>query len=253
VSGGVRKAFVILPTIITIGVIAWAGTAVIEQRQDRSDRVAEAEKVGSTYFSDVATFRAGVQADLAKVKGGEPVELKKVLDADLKRPPVLGPAPDGAEASKTYRAAVKASATALDPYKKLSKTLARVVDAEDFVAAADKVLSHGPIVVLGYGLVLDSKPLREKVIPELNRGLAEFRAVTVPKGAGDVATKVDAAVAYAIGQVSRMADRADQGSSYEFSYGTQYDAARQAVQDYATEIDGDVEEALDRIAGPEPT
>ena len=50
-----------------------------------------------------------------------------------------------------------------------------------------------------------------------------------------------------------MADRADEGSSYEFSYDTQYNAARQAVRDYATKIDGDVAEALDRIRGAKPT
>jgi hypothetical protein len=76
--------------------------------------------------------------------------------------------------------------------------------------------------------------------------------VPVPKGARDVAVKVDGALTYVIGQVGTMADRADAGSSYEFSYDTQYDAARQAVQDYATEVEGDVSEALDRIRGDRP-
>jgi hypothetical protein len=83
--------------------------------------------------------------------------------------------------------------------------------------------------------------------------LAEFRAVTVPKDAQDVAVEVDGALTYVIDQVSRMADRADAGSSYEFSYDTQFNAAHQAVRDYAIEIDGDVAEALDRIRGAKPT
>lgn len=252
-SGGARKAAFILPTIITIAVIALVGWVILQQRQERSDRIAEAEKIGAAYFSDVATFQAKVQRELGQVRSGDPADLKKVVDGNLDDPPRLGPAPEGAEASKTYRAAVKAEPTVLDPYKSLSAKLGRSVEAEDFVKAADDVLDRGPIVLLGYGTVFDSGPLRERVLPELKRTLAEFRAVKVPKGAQDVAVKVDGALTYVIGQVGRMADAADDGKSFEFSYDTQYNAARQAVRDYATEIDGDVAEALDRIRGAKPT
>jgi hypothetical protein len=253
VSGRARKAAFILPTIITIAVIALIGTALLEHRQQRSDRIAEAEKIGSTYFSDVATFEAAVQNELSQVQSGDPADLKKVVDAKMKEAPVLGPAPAGAEDSKTYRAAVKAEPTVLDPYRSLSDKLGRAVEAEDFIKAADDVLDNGPIVLLGYGTVFDSGPLRERVIPKLNRTLADFRSVKVPKGAHDVAVTVDGALAYVIDQVDKMADHADDGTSYEFSYNTQYNAARQAVRDYATEIDGDVAEALDRIRGAKPT
>jgi hypothetical protein len=253
VSGGIRKAAVVLPTIITIAALALAGTVILQQRQERSDRIAEAEKVGASYFSDVATFQAQVQRELSRVRSGKPADLKKVVDENLKNPPRLGPAPRDADSSKTYRAAVKASVTVLDPYRSLSKRLGRAADAEEFVKAAEKVLGNGPLVLLGYGLVFDSRPLRQRVLPELNRSLAEFRAVKVPKGAEDVAAKVDGAVRYVIGQVESMADHADVGKSFEFSYGQQYDAARQAVRDYAIEIDGDVTEALDRIRGAKPT
>ena len=252
-SGGARKAAYILPTIITVALIALAGTAIIEQRQERSDRIAEAEKIGSTFFSDVATFEAETQRELGKVRSGDPADLKKVVDEKLEQPPVLGPAPKGGESSKTYRAAAKAEPDVLKPYESLSAKLGLAADAEDFVKAADDVLKNGPIVLLGYGTVFDSGPLRERVIPELNRSLAEFRAVKVPKGAHDVAVKVDGALSYVIDKVNTMADRADSGSSYQFSYDTQYNAARQAVRDYATKVDGDVAEALDRIRGAKPT
>ncbi len=251
-SGGARKAAFILPTIITVAMIALIGWVILQQRQERSDRIAEAEKVGAAYFSDVATFEAEVQRELGRVPSGDPADLKKVVDEKLEDPPILGPAPDGAEASKTYRAALKAEPKVLDPYESLSDKLGRAADAEDFVKAADDVLDHGPIVLLGYGTVFDSGPLRERVIPKLNRTLAEFRAVKVPKGAQDVAVKVDGALTYVIEQVGKMASHADDGTSYEFSYNTQYNAARQAVRDYATEIDGDVAEALDRIRGAKP-
>jgi hypothetical protein len=253
VSGGARKAAYVLPTIITIAVIALAGTALLQQRQERSDRMAEAEKIGAEFFSDVATFEAEVHNDLARVHSGDPADLKRVVDENLEHPPELGLAPEGAESSKTYRAAVKAESTVLKPYESLSAKLGLAAEAQEFVKAASEALDKGPIVLLGSGLVFDSGPLRNRVLPALNRSLAEFRAVKVPEGAQDVAVKVDAALTYVIDQVSRMADRADAGSSYEFSYDTQFDAARQAVRDYATEIDGDVAEALDRIRGAKPT
>lgn len=252
-SGGVRKALVILPTIITIAVIAVAGTAIITQRQERSDQVAQAERVGSEYFSEVASFQADVQKELAGVKGGDPADLKEALDEKLDQPPVLGPAPDGAESSKTYREAVKASATILDPYTSLSDKLGRAADAQSFVKAADEALGVSRDALLRFPLVFDSGPLRNQVLPSLNRALTEFRAAKVPRAAADVAVEIDRALQYLVGQVSAMADRADAGGSYEFSFGTQYDAARQAVRDYASKINGDVAEALDKISGAEPT
>ncbi len=72
-SGGARRAAYVLPTIITVAVIAVAGTALIPQRLARSERFAAAEKVGAAYFSDVATFEAEVHSDLARVRSGDPV------------------------------------------------------------------------------------------------------------------------------------------------------------------------------------
>lgn len=242
----------LLPTIITIAVLAVAGTAILQQRQERSDRLAEAEKVGATYFSDVATFEADVEYELRKIKSGRPADAKKVVDELLEQPPVLGPAPEGGESSTTYREAVKASAAFLDPYRSLSAKLGRAAKAEVFVKTADDALGIGRDALLRYPLVFESDPLRTQVIPELNRALAEFRAAEVPKGAADVATAVDGALRYLIDQVSVMADKADAGDSYVFGFGTQYDAARQAVRNFATKVDGDVAEALDRIVGDKP-
>ncbi len=248
-NGRARKALVVLPTIVTLALIVVAGVVILQQRQDRSNRLAEAERVGSVYFSEVATFQLDVRSALDKVKSGKPAALKRVVDRKLEQPPVLGPAPEGAEISKTYREAVRASATVLDPYTSLSDTLGRAVAAEEFLDAADKILAGGPTSLLGNSLVYDSGPLRSRVLPELNRRLAAFRAVQVPEGARPAAVAVESAVTYVISEITTMADRADQGRAYEFSYGSQYSDARQAVRDYATRIDGDVAEALDRIAG----
>jgi hypothetical protein len=50
-----------------------------------------------------------------------------------------------------------------------------------------------------------------------------------------------------------MADRAEDGKSYEFDYGDEYSAAREAVKNYAVEIDADLAEAVDRVAGERST
>jgi hypothetical protein len=77
--------------------------------------------------------------------------------------------------------------------------------------------------------------------------------VAVPKGAQDVAVKVDGALSFAIDQVGVMASRAEDGKSYEFEYGDEYEAASAAVKNYAITIDADLAEAVDRVVGRRST
>jgi hypothetical protein len=243
---------VVLPSLILLGVVAVAGTAMIKARQDSSDQLRRAEKVGAAYFSDVADFELRVRRVLTDGKKREPADLKRFIDAALKDPPRLGPPPEGASRSRTYREALKASKTVLDPYRRLSKALGRSIAAEPFVKAADAALHRDPASLAGF-LVFESEPLRAEVIPELVRTRDAFRSTKVPKGAEDVAVKVDGALTFAIGQVGVMADRAEDGKSYEFDYGDEYETALQAVKNYAIEVDADLAEAVDRVVGERST
>jgi hypothetical protein len=218
---------VVLPSLILLGVVAVAGTAMIKARQDSSDQLRRAEKVGAAYFSDVADFELRVRRVLTDGKKREPADLKRFIDAALKDPPRLGPPPEGASRSRTYREALKASKTVLDPYRRLSKALGRSIAAEPFVKAADRALHRDPASLAGF-IVFESEPLRTEVIPELVRARDAFRSAKVPKGAED-------------------------GKSYEFDYGDEYEAALQAVKNYAIEVDADLAEAVDRVTGERST
>lgn len=242
----------VLPSLILLAVVAAAGTVLLTERQDRSDQLKEAERVGATYFSDVADFQLKIRRVMTDGKKRKPVDLKRFVDAALKDPPRLGPPPEGASRSRTYREALKASKTVLDPYRRLSKALGRSIAAEPFVKAADAALHKDPAALAGF-LVFESAPLRTEVIPELVRARDAFRSTKVPKGAEAVAVKVDGAITFAIGQVGVMADRAEDGKSYEFDYGDEYDAALQAVKNYAIKVDADLAEAVDRVAGERTT
>lgn len=242
----------VLPSLILLVAVGVAGTVVIKERQDSSDQMKRAEKVGAAYFSDVADFELKVRRVMTDGREREPADLKRFIDAALKDPPLLGPPPEGASRSRTYREALKASKTVLDPYRRLSKALGRSIAAEPFVKAADKALHRDPASLAGF-IVFESAPLRTEVIPELVRARDAFRSAKVPKGAEDVAVKVDGALTFAIGQVGVMADRAEDGKSYEFDYGDEYEAALQAVKNYAIEIDADLAEAVDRVTGERST
>ncbi len=238
----------VLPSLLLLAVVAVAGTVLLQQRQDASDRLKEAEKVGATYFSDVADFELRIRSVLTDGKKRKPADLKRFVDAALQDPPRLGPAPEGARRSRTYREAVRTSRTVLDPYRRLSKALGRSIAAEPFVKAAGEALGKDPASLAGF-LVFESAPLRTEVIPELVRARDVFRSVKVPKGAEDVAVTVDGALTFAINQVGVMAARAEDGKSYEFDYGDEYEAAHEAVKNYAIKVDADLTEAVDRIAG----
>lgn len=251
-SGSVRKVAVVLPTIITLALVALAGAAILVHRQDSSDELRRAEEAGSAYFSDVATFESRVRTVLTDGKKRKPAELRRIIDAELQHPPRLGSVPEGASRSRTYREAVKKSVTVLDPYRDLSRALGRSAEAEPFVDAADDALAKSPGSLAGF-LVFESGPLRREVLPELNRARETFRRAKVPKGAEDAARTVDSAVSFAIGQIDVMARRADAGQSYEFDYSDEYEAAAKAVKDYAIEVDADLAEAVDRVAGDRAT
>ncbi len=242
----------VLPSLILLMAVAVAGTVVIKERQDSSDQLKRAEKVGAAYFSDVADFELKMRRVMTDGRKREPADLKRFIDAALKDPPRLGPPPEGASRSRTYREALKASKTVLDPYRRLSKALGRSIAAEPFVKAADRALHRDPASLAGF-IVFESEPLRTEVIPELVRARDAFRSAKVPKGAEDVAVKVDGALTFAIGQVGVMADRAEDGKSYEFDYGDEYEAALQAVKNYAIEVDADLAEAVDRVTGERST
>ena len=101
-----RIALSILPLVALL--LAFA--AVAQYRSGEAQRQREADRIGATYASDVATFRAEVVGMIAQHQGEPADELRDRLDEELATKPVLAPAPGGDD-SRTYQEAKRMSVT----------------------------------------------------------------------------------------------------------------------------------------------
>jgi hypothetical protein len=247
-NGRARRAFIVLPVLITLVVAVLVGVLAVLQNQHQTDQEAKAESVGQDYLSSVATFQLGAARKIHAVDvkdAGDVVELERIVKVAIARPPKL---PDvsgyGRRHSPAYRQAARTAASLLTPYRHLSATLARAETSEAFIAAARKVLGLRATDYVGFGLINDSGKVRSSLIPAFSKARDAFADVEVPAGEAELAATVRDAVQYVIDESSVLAARIDTEQNFSFGYDEQFQAALDAVDDYATEVQGDLEEAI---------
>lgn len=243
-----RRIVIALPVILTVLIAAVIGGLIAVQNQQQSDQVAEAEVVAQDYLADVERFRTRAVEQIAKADGKDPATLKKVVDRITARPPSLPDAQSyGREHSNSYAEAAQTEATVLLPFERLSLTLGRADTALDFILAARKALKTRATDYVGFGFVTSSGPVRSSLIPAFTKARDEFDAAAVPKGQQKLAKKVRSAVQYVIDQAFVLADRIDRRQNFSFTYQEEFQAAADAVSDYATQVKGDVAEAVNAV------
>lgn len=241
-----RTAWLVLPTVATVVLGLVVGTSVLRDRQERSEAIAHAERVGADYFAEVTDFRRRVESTISTVDRGDPVAVRQVLDevlVEVPRLPKVGAR--GRSGSSTYRRAVATRAEVMRPYQRLRGVLDAAAVGEPFVAAARRVLDFNPTARLG---ALDSAAEVRGVLPELDGAVSSFRELEVPRGGRRARGQVSRAGRYMAGNLRVLATRIDQGQGYSFSWGEQYARADRAVSDFVTRTNGDVIEALDAIS-----
>jgi len=69
----------------------------------------------------------------------------------------------------------------------------------------------------------------------------------VPKGQKKLAATIHDAAQYVINQATTLANKIDARQSFSFSYADQFQAAADALNDYATTVEGDVTEAVNTV------
>ena len=244
-NGRARRAFIVLPVLITLVVAALVGVLAVLQNQHQTDQEAEAESVGQDYLSNVASFRLSTTRKIHAVDSDDAAKLERIVKAAIAKPPKL-PAVSGygRTHSAAYHQAERTASSLLTPYRHLSATLDRVTTADTFIAAARKVLGLRATDYVGSGLISDSSKVRSALIPEFAQARDTFAAVKVPKGQAKLAATVHDAVQYVIDESSMLAARIDAHQNFSFRYDQKFQAALDAVNDYATEVQGDVEEAI---------
>lgn len=245
-----RRLAIFLPVFVTLLLAGVIGGVIIVQNQQNADLVVEADDVGNTFLGDVSMFRSSVVAAVNDSGTADPAALRDVVEQALQDAPVLGNATAyGIERSGPYTEALRAEKTFLEPYRQLMRDLRRADVALEFITQARAVLALRSSDYLGFGLVDSSVPVRTRLIPVFVKARDDFAKVQVPAGQEDLAATVLGAVQYVIDQAARLADSIEANQSFSFSYAEQYQAAIDAVDDYATVVAGDLTESVNALTG----
>lgn len=243
--GRARRAFIVLPVAITVVIAVLVGVLAVLQNQRQTDQEAKAESVGQDYLSDVATFRLGTTRKIHAVEPDDLEKLERVVVAAISKPPTLPTVSAyGREHSAAYRQAERTGANLLRPYRRLRKVLTRAETSSTFIAAARKVLGLRATDFVSSALISNSDELRSELIPAFSKARDTFVRVAVPSGQAELAATVRDAVQYVIDESSALAAHIDARQNFSFRYDQQFESALNAVNDYATEVQGDVQEAI---------
>jgi hypothetical protein len=244
-DGRARRVFIVLPVLITVVIAVSVGVLAVLQNQRQTDQESKAESVGQDYLSEVATFRLSTTRKIHTVDSDDAESLERVVTMAIAKPPRL-PAVSayGRDHSAAYRQAERTAATLLTPYRRLRTVLIHAETSDAFIAAARKALGLRATDYVGTGAISDSGTLRSQLIPAFSEARDTFARVRVPAGQAKLAATVHDALQYVIDESSTLAARIDARQNFSFGYDQQFQAALDAVNDYATEVQGDVEEAI---------
>jgi hypothetical protein len=243
-----RHVVLAMPVVLTVVIALGIGALVVVQDQRQSVQVSTAEETGQDYLADVARFRTSIVSEIEKSEEFDPGRLSTIIDRAVARPPTLGDAPEyGQEHSTAYAEALQTRATVLRPFERLSATLKQADAALAFITAARKALSLRATDYIGFGFITSSAPVRSSLIPAFVQARDELAAVPVPKGQEELARTVRDAIQYVIDQATVLADRLERRQNFSFGYRDRFQAAADAVSGYATQVKGDVTEAVTAV------
>lgn len=241
-------AVILAPVAITVLIAAVVGGFIVVQSQQQSQQLEQADAVAADFLSEVATFRSGVVTAVKKAKQSSPAAIRKALLTSIDEPPVLADAEVfGMENSATYAEAEQIEADLLAPYESLSQQLKEASAALTYIKAARDVLDLRIADYVSSTTLSSSVELRSSLIPAFVSAREKLSGVTVPKGQKDLDSTVTGAVQYVIDQSTVLADNIDSRRNYSFTYSAQFEEAITAVEDYATKINGDLTESINRL------
>ncbi|MFI5428004.1 hypothetical protein [Aeromicrobium sp. UC242_57] len=244
-----RRWAVFGPVFVTLALAGVIGVMVVVQNHAQADRVAEADRAAEEFVGQVGALHSEVVEAINDSNADDPGDLVGVVDAAIADPPSLDDAPpDGIERSAAYAEATRLEQSFLTPYRDLRRELRRADVALEFIRACRDALTFQVTDHVGYGVLRDSRPVRERLIPALVRARGDFEDVRVPRGQDQLARDVVAALQHVIDEATRLAGRIDAGRSYFFSYAERFRTVAVAVDDYAIVVKGDVVEAINAVA-----
>lgn len=212
-----------------------------------SPEVVKADRIGSAYFSDVATFKVRVLRALERHRGAHATELRAVLDRQMQAKPTLPPPPEGAAKSETYQRAVKAQPTIFEPVDRLRGELEAAAQAEQFVKAADDALERVANELRASGIVVSIEAVESRTLPAVRDARADFRRLPAPPEAQAAASAVDGVLSKAVRELEGLIEELKDGGSASFDLTDEFEQAKQEVHNYAVVTDGNLREAVARL------
>ena len=237
-----------LPVLLTVVIAVVIGALVVVQDQRQSSQVDEADAVAQDYLAQVGDVpvvghrqgRGGRRHGPGSAEQGRSTgPSRSHRDWRMRRH-------TGASTLRRTPRPCRPRRPLLQPFKRLSATLRKADVALEFIVAARKVLELRATDYVGYGFITTSTRVRSELIPAFVRARDEFDRVQVPQGQEQLAKKVHDAAQYVIDQASLLANSIESRQNFSFSYREEFQAAADAVSDYATKVKGDVAEAARR-------
>lgn len=243
-----RLAVILAPVAITVLLAAVVGGFIVVQSQQQAQQLEQADAVAADFFSEVATFRSDVVTAVKEVNQSSPAAIRTALLAAIEQPPVLADAElFGMENSTTYAEAEQVEADLLEPYESLSQQLTEASVALTYIREAREVLDLRITDFVSSTTLSSSFELRSSLIPAFVSARDDLSKVAVPKDQNDLDSTVAGALQYVIDQSTVLANNIDNRRNYSFTYSAQFEEAITAVEDYATQVTGDLTESINRL------
>lgn len=249
-----KKRRVVIASIVVAGmlVVAIIGTTafLVIRKQQRADDVAEAAHVAATFNRKVSAYRADVESALNSNDSDDAEKVKAAFDTAVAKTPKLGDAPDWGKAhSKSYLSAVETEKVLKEPYEDVAEVLDEALVGQPFIKAAESALDFTIDDYIGKGSYFyNGSPFRDKLVPGIEKILAKFEKVEVPKGRQDVADKVRRALEGVIKDAKKAAAELDAGRSTSIDAQSEYVVATSAVLSYKSSLRSRLESAIQKAS-----
>ena len=244
------RALLFLPVLVTMVLAAAIGGFVVVQNLQQAQQIETADTAGADYLSSVSTFRTRVATAVSEADQDDPDAIAAALDEAVQDPPMLPELDESSfavESSSTYTEAARIEETLLDPYTSLADELARADVSYTWIAAAREVLDLRVEDFVEGTLLSTSGSLRSALIPRFVQARDDLAQVRVPEDAQDVAVTVTGAVQHVIDEATTLANSIDANQNYTFTYADEYQTAITALEDYATDAEGDLAESVNVV------
>lgn len=249
-SRGRIITLIAVPTIVLVTAVAVV-VLLMMQASDRREQVVAADKTAAEYIQAVDVFKQEAEAAAYSADFSDPEAVGTAVSDAAETLPELGDATEhGVENSTAYRDAEQLQETTSQSLETFQEAVEESVQLQEFVAEAERIMEADPTDHLSATTFANGKPVRDRMLPPMEKALAQAEALKAPESAetAERARKqiVEAARRMVRG-VKKLASELDAGRSYNLRYG--FGGAPLAVNLVSGQAQSDLREAVEVLVG----